>query len=57
MLIDLFAKIDDEDNPLYGEIGYAPVRLKPVYESPRDGIYFRFNVVEVSTTFVVETAI
>lgn len=47
--IDLFAKIDDEDNPLYGLYGYAPVRLKPVYEEPSEGIYFRFDVVDVYT--------
>jgi hypothetical protein len=47
--IDLFAKIDDEENPLYGEYGFAPVRLKPVYEEPREKVYFRFDIVDVTT--------
>jgi hypothetical protein len=46
--LDLFAKIDDEENPLYGEVGFAPVRLKPLYEEPREKIYFRFDIVEVA---------
>jgi hypothetical protein len=47
--LDLFAKIDDEENPLFGEYGFAPVRLKPLYEDPREKIYFRFDIVEVQT--------
>jgi hypothetical protein len=39
--VDMYAKID--------EFGFVPVRMRPLYEEPREKKYFRFNNVEVST--------
>lgn len=39
--IDVYVKLDD--------VGFVPVRLKPIYEDPVDKKYFRFDLVDVST--------
>jgi hypothetical protein len=39
--IDIYAKLDN--------IGFVPVRLKPVAEIPREKKYFRFDFVEINT--------
>jgi len=45
--VDMYAKID--------EFGFVPVRLRPLYEEPREKKYFRFNNVEVSEIIPDET--